>query len=73
MTGLFQEALWSLGDLHGTLEGSVRRAHPLVVEGRPFQFLQSPLPGSRIDDANAAKPFHCRVSFAEITIGLAAP
>ena len=64
MTGLFQEALWSLGDLHETL-GVREPSSSTVVEGRSFQILQSPLPGSRIDDANAAKPFHHRVSFAE--------
>ena len=56
--------LWSLGDLHETL-GVREPSSSTVVEGRSFQILQSPLPGSRIDDTNAAKPFHHRVSFAE--------
>lgn len=49
MTGLFQEASCLLGDLHSTL-GVREPSSPLVVERRPFQVLQSPLPCSRIED-----------------------
>ena len=65
--------LWSLGDLHETL--GVRE--PSSSTGCGGEIISnSPItsaPGSRIDVANAAKPFHHQVSFAEITIGLVAP